>query len=101
MIKKYIILWLTRCILKILKNEEKTLFRNIERNKMKLIKAEEHIKFNEQCLQHNLFPIFTNIKLHDANAGSQPFVQKFRKELIFNEIKKHKEQYSKLCHNLL
>ena len=64
MIKKYIILWLTRCILKILKNEEKTLFRNIERNKIKLIKAEEHIKFNEQCLQHNLLPTFTNIYIY-------------------------------------
>ena len=67
---------------------------------MKLIKAEEHVKFNEQCLQHNLFPIFTNIKLHDANAGSQPFVQKFHKELIFNEIKKHKEQISLLDNNI-
>ena len=62
-IKKCFTLWLSRCIINILSIEDKQIFRKLEKDKIKLIKAEQHIKFNEQCIQHNLFPIFTNINI--------------------------------------
>ena len=63
-IKNCFTLWLSRCIINILSIEDKQIFRKLEKDKIKLIKAEQHIKFNEQCIQHNLFPIFTNIYIY-------------------------------------
>ena len=38
--------------------------------------------FNETCLNNNLLPTYTNIRLHDDATKAESFVSDFRKELI-------------------
>jgi hypothetical protein len=64
---------------------------------MKYVRNEEHIKFNQQCIQHNLHPIYTNIKIHDAHASPrEPFLTKFRKDFVLRQIKQQQEELSHL-----
>ena len=96
-IKQYFILWTSRVILRILSDSEKKLFRKWESSFMKQISNEEHRNFNELCVQNDLFPTYTNIKLHDARAGTQDFVKRFRKDLILRQIKEQQNNIEQLA----
>jgi archaellum component FlaF (FlaF/FlaG flagellin family) len=87
----FITFWLSKVILRISSSEEKSIFRSLETLNKKLTNAEQHLKFIESCIQHDLLPKFTNIRLHDAEAGNQAFVQRFRKELLLRQKEKHQE----------
>ena len=94
--KDIIILWLSKIVFKYATNTVKNAFRRLENTQRKLVSVEEHQKFNKQCIQHDLLPIYTNIKLHDATAGSHEFVKKFRKELIVRQINKQQADITSL-----
>ena len=83
-------------ILKICNVEERGLFRKLERASLKLVKTLEHLKFNDQCLQHSLLPTYSNIRTHDATARSQPLVVNFRKNLIQRQIDIEKGRLSEI-----
>ena len=100
-IKLCLIKWLSLSILRACGPELKVLFRKLEDVNIKLIKAVEHRKFNEQCLQHDLLPNYTNIRLHDARARGQRFVTNFRKELINRELLSLTERISQLSDQVL
>ena len=61
---------------------------------------EENLKFNKQCIQHSLFPIYTNIKLHDAKTGAYKFVNNFRRELILAQIEQQEKKQKDLLKQL-
>ena len=63
-IKNIMVFWLSKCILNIITNEQRKLFRALENDKIKKVKAEQHIKFNEQCINNDLLPKFTNIYIY-------------------------------------
>ena len=44
--------------------EQKNVFRKCEQCFTKWIKATEHGKMDDQCIQHGLFPTFTNIYIY-------------------------------------
>ena len=58
---EYLTRWYSKCFLKFFSVEEKTLFRKIENFENKATRLRQHLRFNEQCLQHDLYPIYTNI----------------------------------------
>ena len=92
--------WLSRVILKCISFTLKQHYRQLERAVLKCINKEQHLKFNKQCIQHSLLPTYTNIRLHDAGAGTQPFVSKFRTELIQQQIDKQEAEIKELQHDI-
>ena len=56
--------WLSRCILRVTKEEIKFKFRQLEKYKLKNSKAKSHLVFNETCLNNNLLPVCTNIYIY-------------------------------------
>ena len=69
---------------------ELTKFRELERLSKKVIKESSHLSFNETCINNELLPTYTNIRLHDEAAQGEAFVNQFRSELILREIKESK-----------
>ena len=95
-IKNVCIIWLSKIILKIVNRDVAAAFRNIERILVRLTKTRYHLRFNESCIQHELLPTFTNIKLYDEAARPQTFVLDFRRKLIQHESKNHKAKIIEL-----
>ena len=88
--------WFSKVALRTSSEDIKQKFRRLERASCKLIKEEAPLSFNEHCLQHEILPIFTNIKLYDAAVKPKQFVKDFRIQLIEHEIKQHKENIADL-----
>ena len=63
-IKSFSTFWLSKIILKIVDNNIKTLFREIEKKSIKFIEVSSHRAFNECCLNNNLLPNYTNIYIY-------------------------------------
>jgi hypothetical protein len=49
---------------------------------LKILHKSMDLQFNRNCIQHNLLPIYTNIKVHDETAREEKLVLNFRKKLI-------------------
>ena len=60
----FISLWLSRIILKVAPKEVKLCFRKLESILSKVTEERTHLAFNEDCLQHQLLPISTNIYVY-------------------------------------
>ena len=82
--------WLSRCILRVTKEKIKLKFRQLEKYKLKNLKAESHLVFNETCLNNNLLPVYTNVRLHDDAARNETFVLEFRRNRIKRQINEEK-----------
>ena len=95
-LRKFLTIWLSKCILRLMNSTTKDLFRKVERNLEKLTRTRFNLRFNETCLQHDLLPIFTNVKLYDSAAKPQEFVKSFRRKLIEHENKKHRDAIAEL-----
>ena len=70
----------------ILPPETRKIVRLLEKCSFKLIKLKCGILFNHTCLNENLLPIYSNIKLHDKAARHEKFTLDFRRNLIQREI---------------
>ena len=66
----------------IIPTEIKQLYRKYEKNKLKLTTLIAHRLFNETCINNNLLPIYTNVRLHDDAIRANGFVTNFCKNLI-------------------
>ena len=53
-VEKCFITWLSRVVLKKASVLEKSKFRNLENWTVKLVKVEQHLSFNQQCIDLNL-----------------------------------------------
>lgn len=78
--------WLSHCILRTSTEEIRSNYRLLEKQAVKLQKDICHLRFNETCLNNNLLPCYTNIKLHDDAARNETLVLDFRRNLIKRQI---------------
>ena len=62
--RSFIVIWMSKVILKILPADIKSLFRLIEKNAIKLCTLKSHQAFNSTCLNNNLLPNYTNIYIY-------------------------------------
>ena len=51
--------WLSRCIVRATEEKIKLKFRQLEKYKLKNLKAKSHLVLNETCLSNNLLPGYT------------------------------------------
>ena len=68
--RKYIIIWISKIILRISNVETKREFRSLEKVYKKLQKVNCDILFNETCLRNDLLPNYTRLKLHFPSLRS-------------------------------
>ena len=74
-----------------LSEEERRVFRVLESTKKKITNAHFAVIFNQTCINENLLPHFTNIRLYDrAVQHSEPTLQ-FRRKLIEDEVNRKKQ----------
>ena len=59
--KKFITKWLSNCILNLITDSEKHLFRQLEKASIKTAEARAHRLFNQTCINSNLLPNYTSI----------------------------------------
>ena len=72
------------------------LFRQLENNSKKLINKEWSYKFNEICLNEELWPTYTTIRHHDPALRRNYFTTKYRQYLIKREMKQCKDTIAQL-----
>lgn len=95
-VRPFLTFWLSKIILNKCSPTEKLSFRNLEKLSSKLVNVEQHRNFNVQCIQHGLSPKYTNIRLHNADAGTQPFVHRFREDLVKYEVERQESEIQNL-----
>jgi len=67
-------------------------FRVLERLILKVVRSQSHLNFNETCINNNLLPTYTNVKLHDGAASSETFVVNFRLKLVQRQVEHHRTE---------
>ena len=78
----------------------KRTFNKIQKLNRKLSKAKNAVLFNDICIQENILPKYTNIKLHDQRAKKQLFTEEFQRNLVKHQLKTKQELVEKLDHKL-
>ena len=51
-----------------LTNNEKIIYRNLERSTLKLERSKSYLMFNETCYINDILPTYTNIKLYTIDS---------------------------------
>ena len=60
-LKRVVIKWLSRTVLKTSSADVKWIFHELEKLKLKLVFLKSHRKFNETCHNNDLLPTYANI----------------------------------------
>ena len=63
-IRKMCIKWLSSIILRISSIDIKNLYRNLEKQKVKIEKLNSHLILNETCINNELLPNYTHIYIY-------------------------------------
>lgn len=69
-----------------LPTDTRKVVRSIEQANRKLSKSRSAVLFNRQCLNENILPTYTNIRLHDPAVKQAQFTNDYRKKLVENQI---------------
>ena len=56
--------------------------RDLEKVSIKICKQKCSLLFNSTCLNENLLPRYSDIKLHDKAARKEAFTLKYRRKLV-------------------
>ena len=80
--------------------EEKKQTRNLEKLSKKLINAKAAVTFNQICLDNNLLPNYSNIRLHNEALQHKSFTTDFRSSLVRNELNEKKKEVLRLQQQL-
>ena len=91
-----VLLWYSKIVFKLQPDEIKLKFRQLETQKKKVLKIKLHLEFNRICLKEDLLPIYTNFKLHDAEARDEEFVHTCRRSLIERQIVQQQSDIERL-----
>ena len=75
---------------------QKKTVRTYEKARKKLVKAKCSRVFNEVCLRDNIYPKYSNIRLHDKDAQREAFTLDFRRKLIQREVELATEKIRQL-----
>ena len=70
-------------------------FRLLEKTKIKIIKKEWSIKYNEICIKEDLLPSYTKLRLHDPAARNTNTTLNYRKYLVERQITNSKQALEK------
>ena len=65
--------------------QEKQAIRKIESIGKDLIKTNAAVTFNQICIDNNLLPKFTNVRLYNEAVQQEPFTGEFRRNLVKHE----------------
>lgn len=76
--------------------ENKILIRNIENVRKKINNCEHAVMFNSTCIQENLLPSYTNIRLHDQAVQQRCFTKEFRVQLVREQLTEKQKKTEKL-----
>ena len=76
--------------------EGRSTFSKLQKVNRKICKAKNAILFNDICLQENILPKYTNIKLHDQRAKKQLFTEEFQRKLVIHQLETKKKLVEKL-----
>ena len=76
--------------------ELKRLYRKLEGNQKKVIRAKWSIAFNNVCLRENILPNYTRIRHHDPGVANTSHTLGYRAYLIEREIKLKEKQIEEL-----
>ena len=98
--EKYLIKWLSFVILKTCEESERREYRKLEKLTTKLIRTICHLRFNETCLNDNLLPTYTNVRMHDDAVRSETFVLEFCRNIIERQISEQKVEVENLEHEV-
>ena len=63
-IRRVVIKWLSRTVLKTSSADIIRMFRDLEKLQLKLVCLVSHRTFNETCLNNDLLPTYTNIYIY-------------------------------------
>ena len=74
--------------------------RKLEKLNIKLQKTKNSIAFNQTCINNNLLPKYTKIKLYDPALQEKEVTNEFRQNLINEEIKSKKSLASNILADL-
>ena len=77
------------------------MFRELEKLQLKLVCLVSHRTFNETCLNNDLLPTYTNIRLHDEAARTKEYVLDFRRKILSNEIQGQTIEISEISRELI
>ena len=83
-------------LLSLLSPSQKKSVRSLEKARKKLVNAHYSRVFNEVCLRDNLYPKYSNIRLHDKDALKERFTLDFRRKLIQREVELATEKIRQL-----
>ena len=75
---------------------ERKLGRRIENLCKKITNAKYAVLFNKKCIQENLFPKFSNVRLHDRTVQQKRFTLDFRRKLLHEQILQKQNQLKEL-----
>ena len=92
-LRKFVIRWTSRVVLKLFNPDELRTFRKLENVSIKLLEHKIHRLFNETCVNNDLLPNYTNVNLHDQAARAEDFTLEYRKCLVLRQIS---EQHLKI-----
>ena len=92
--------WVSKVILKISNRDMIHAYRVLERNTVKLIRTTSHRNFNETCLNNNLLPNYSKIKLPDKVAREK-FTKDFRRKIVNSEIEEQDKEIENLRFTIL
>ena len=76
--------------------ETRLIIRKIEKQQKKLSKCDSSISFNRHCLQEDILPKYSHIKLHDPAAKRKTFTKEFQRSLVSFQLKQKEKQREKL-----
>ena len=74
-----------------LSQDQKKVIRQLESTKKKIVNAHYAVIFNQTCINENLLPHFTNIRLYDRAVRRNKLTLDFRKKLVEEEVDRKKE----------
>ena len=80
--------------------DQRSVVRRYENEAKKLNNAKHAVVYNELCVQENLLPKYSNIKLHDRAVQHEDFVIDFRKRLTTEQLSRKKEHLTKLTEDV-
>ena len=76
--------------------EEKRRIRSLETKGKTLIRTKAAVIFNEICIDNNMLPKFTNVRLYNEAAQREPFTNDFRRNLVKHEQTMKKKRQADL-----
>ena len=74
----------------------KKAFNQAQKLNKKLSKAKAALLFNDICLNENILPKYTNVRLHDQRAKKQSFTETFRRNLVNHQKEIQEKRVSEI-----